>query len=101
MGRRVDTGIIWRPAEILLLVIAGLLALSLVWVIRETNHQNSQSVDIKPAEQVEDGITQIVERDMMMEQQIDNNYSSWEYSSISGVDGAADDIGSVYDESAY
>lgn len=102
MGRSKNSGMVWRPIEYVLVCVALVLAVSLVWIIREISRQDVQVAQEPTSNQENDSdISNIVERGIAAEERIDTTYDTWEQSSNSVVDSAADDIGGIYNESAY
>lgn len=103
MGRSKNSGMVWRPIEYALLACLIFLIILLLWAIREIDRQDARVVtDSTQLAEVDDSdISSIVEQGIRAETAVDAAYDVWEERSTSVVDSAADDIGGVYDESAY
>lgn len=103
MKRGKKAGIVWRPVEVVLLAVFVFLVVFLVWAVREIDRQESRSVNKIQihSQEKDDDISHIVERGIAAEEAIDRSYDSWEQSSSSSADSAADSIGGVFDETSY
>lgn len=100
-----NNGIVRRPIEYLLVVLAMGLAIFLlwaIWVIREDNMLASKSGSSQPEMLLGsvDEIDGLAESDTEGEKKLDEKYDQQELEAAS-ADSAADNVGGVYDETAY
>ncbi len=100
-ARGKKAGIVWRPVEYVLLIVIVLLVALLVWANREVQRETSRFVNTSNSTETADGISALAEQELQRELQLDAAYDSWERTHTAGVDSAADDIGGVFDETAY
>ncbi len=102
MKRAANSGMVWQPVEYVLLGVVVLLIGFLVWTIREIDRLEVADTSKPSSSQEGDGdISQLVEQGIIAEEAIDATYDNWEAQSTGPLDSAADDIGGVYDETAF
>lgn len=102
MGRKKDSGLVWRPIEYAMFAFALVLIIFLIWMLREIRQEEQANVDAPIVAQEDDSdISRIVEQGIVAEEHLDETYDTWEAQSNAVVDSAADDLGGAINESSY
>lgn len=104
VGRK--PGVVRRPIEYILITVAVLLAAFLLWAVysirqQEGDENGTAGSDSRTLRGSQFEIEELTEDDILAEQALDGEYDKADEMLTRHSDGAADNIGGVYDESDY